>query len=268
MPNKALPLLDRTIMITRARAQAAGFAQQLENYGARVVQCPAIEIIEPESYEAVDEAIDNLYGYDWVIFTSANGVEYFVRRLAATGHDASDLDDLRVCAIGERTAEALRGAAVHVDVVPEEFKAEGVFRALETYMGGREKLQGQVFLVPRAAVARDYLPRALEEAGGRVDAVTVYRTVPPQNLDRARAEVMLAGGGVDCITFTSPSTVQNFALLFDTTDLGQLLAGVAVACIGDITAQTIANYNLRIDIQPEDFTAIALAKAIADFYSQ
>ncbi len=178
------------------------------------------------------------------------------------------MDDLRVCAVGERTAEALRECSVHVDVVPEDFKAEGVFRALETYMGGREKLQGQVFLVPRAAVARDYLPRALEEAGGRVDAVTVYRTVPPQNLDRARAEVMLAGGGVDCITFTSPSTVQNFALLFDTTDLGQLLAGVAVACIGDITAQTIANYNLRIDIQPEDFTAIALAKAIADFYSQ
>ncbi|MBA2504182.1 MAG: uroporphyrinogen-III synthase [Pyrinomonadaceae bacterium] len=268
MRNKVLPLLDRTIMITRPRTQAAEFAQQLEDYGARVVQCPMIEIIEPESYEAVDEAIGNLYGYDWVIFTSANGVEYFMRRLSVNGRDASALDDLRVCAIGERTAEALREAAVHVDVVPEEFKAEGVFRALETYMGGREKLQGQVFLFPRAAVARDYLPRALEEACARADVVTVYRTVPPQNLDRARVEVMLAGGGIDCITFTSSSTVANFALLFDTTDLNQLLAGVDIACIGDITAQTAADYNLQIDIQPAEFTTAALASAIADFYSQ
>ncbi|MBA2340990.1 MAG: uroporphyrinogen-III synthase [Pyrinomonadaceae bacterium] len=268
MPEKALPLLHRTILVTRARAQAEEFAHQLEEYGARVIQCPMIEIVEPDSYEALDEAIGNLYGYDWLILTSTNGVAHFLKRLNFNGLDASALDDLRVCAIGERTTEALREASVHVDIVPEDFKAEGVFHALETYLGGRDKLQGQVFLLPRAAMARDYLPHALETAGARVDIVAAYRTIRPQNLDRARIEAMLAGGGVDCITFTSSSTVINFAQLFDTNDLSGLLAGVNVACIGDITEGTAARYNLQTDIQPAEFTTLALAQAIADFYSR
>lgn len=268
MQEKALPLRDRTILITRAHAQAEEFARQLEDYGARVIPFPTIEIVEPDSYEPLDEAIANLYGYDWLILTSANSVAHFLKRLRFNKLDASALDDLRVCAIGERTVEALREASVHVDVVPEEFKAEGVFRALETYLGGRDQLQGQVFLFPRAAVARDYLPRALEAAGARVDIVAAYRTVPPQNLDRARVEAVLAGGGVDCIAFTSSSTVINFARLFDTTDLSRLLAGVNVACIGDVTGQTAARYNLHVDIQPTEFTARALAGAIANFFSR
>ena len=263
-----LPLTGRTIVITRARAQADEFAAELERYGARVVICPTIEIVPPESYGPLDEAIENLYGYDWLIFTSVNGADFFLRRWEALGRDASELDELRVCAIGAATAERLRAASVHVDVVPQQFKAEGVFAALELYAGGREHLRRLNFLIPRAAVARDYLPRALEEAGARVDVVPAYRTVRPESTERARVEALLVGGAVDCITFTSSSTVKNFAQLFDTTDLSALLAGVTVACIGDITAQTAGDYGLAVAIQPDEFTIPALARAIARHYTR
>jgi uroporphyrinogen III methyltransferase/synthase len=262
----AQPLSGRTVMITRAREQAAEFAAALEAYGARVVVCPTIEIVAPESYALLDEAIENLFGYDWVVFTSVNGVEHFLRRLEAAGKDVGELDELRVCAIGDATAEKLADAHVHVDVVPQKFQAEGVFEALESYLGGREHFENLNVLLPRAAVARDFLPRALESAGARVDVVPAYRTVRPETTDRARVEALLLGGGVDCVTFTSSSTVHNFAQLFDTRDLSRLLAGVRVACIGGITAQTAAEYGLKADIQPSEFTTPALARAVAEFF--
>ena len=262
------PLTGRTIVITRALAQSAEFAAALERLGARVISCPTIEIVEPESFAPLDEAIENLYGYDWLIFTSVNGVDFFLRRLERLGHNLSELDELRVCAIGEATAVRLREAQVHVDVVPEQFKAEGAYMAIENYAGGRTALNLLNFLIPRAAVARDYLPHALEEAGARVDVVPAYRTVRPHTSERGRVEALLAGGAVDCITFTSSSTVSNFAQLFDTTDLSQLLEGIQVACIGDITAATAAEYNLRTDIMPKEFTIPALTRVIADYYSK
>jgi uroporphyrinogen III methyltransferase/synthase len=262
------PLVGRTIVITRALAQSAEFAAQLERYGARVVACPTIEITAPESYAPLDEAIENLYGYDWIIFTSVNGVDYFIKRFVELGHDISELDDLRVCSIGEATAVRLRDAQIHVDVVPEQFKAEGVFEALTGYLGGTGGFNALNFLIPRAAIARDYLPLALEGAGARVDVIAAYRTIRPQTSERGRIEALLAGGAVDCITFTSSSTVTNFARLFDTSDLGQLLEGVSIACIGDITASTAAEHNLRTHIQPAEYTVAALARAIADYYSQ
>ena len=260
------PLAGRTVLITRARAQAAEFAAELEASGARVLDCPTIEIVPPHSYAQLDESLENLFGYDWLLLTSANAVEHFLARLSALGMEVSDLDGLRVCAIGEATAARLVAAHVHVDVVPEQSRAEGVFAALESYLGGREQFEGLNFLLPRAAVARDFLPRALEDAGARVDVVEAYRTVRPETTDRARAEALLVGGGVDCVTFTSSSTVHNFAQLFDTRDLRPLLAGVRVACIGAITAETAAAYGLRADIVPAESNARSLAQAVADFY--
>ena len=266
MSEQTQPLANRTIVITRARAQAEEFAAVLERYGARVVSCPTIEIVAPESFEPLDEAIDNLYGYDWLIFTSVNGVDHFLSRFNARGHETHELDDLRVCAIGEATATRLRDAHIHVDVVPEQFKAEGVFAALKDYLGGAEGFMSLNFLIPRAAAARDYLPRALEEAGARVDVVPAYRTVKPDTTELGRTAALLEGGAIDCITFTSSSTVTNFAQLFDTTDLSRLLKGVAVACIGDITAMTAAQFGLNTDIQPHEYTITALARAIAEYF--
>jgi len=263
---KSKPLAGRTVVITRAQNQADDFVAELERYGADVVLCPTIEICELESYERLDEAIEHLYGYDWLIFTSVNGVEYFFKRLNARRREASDLDELKVCAIGEATADKLRHLHVHVDVIPDEFKAEGVFAALERFVGGAASLKNLNVLIPRASVARDYLPKALEQAGARVDVVSAYRTSLPANLDRGRAAAMLSGSA-DCIAFTSSSTVRNLAQLFDTQDLSKALAGVVIACIGDITATTAAECGLRVDVQPPQFTIPALARAIADYFS-
>ena len=261
------PLAARTVVVTRAASQAGDFVIELENYGANVIVCPTIEIAEPESYERLDEAIDHLYGYDWLIFTSANAIDFFLRRLNYRGVNVEELDEIKVCAIGQASADKLRDAHVHVDVIPAHAKAEGVFAALIEFAGGSDQLRGLNILLPRAAVGRDYLPKALEDAGARVDVVTAYRTVVPENLDRGRLSAMLAGSA-DCIAFTSSSTVKNLALLFDTHDLSKVLGGLAIACIGDITAATAEEYGLRVDIQPDQSTVKVLAQAIADYYSQ
>jgi uroporphyrinogen III methyltransferase/synthase len=265
--NTVLPLSGRTILITRARQQAAAFAVQLERYGARVIACPTIEISDPESYSPLDEAIESLYGYDWLIFTSVNGVDYFMRRFRSLRGENAEVAGVNICALGSATAERLREFNLRVDVVPEQFKAEGVYTALEHFMGGQQGLRGLSFLIPRASAARDYLPTALREAGARVDVVAAYRTLRPESSERGRLDAMLSGGGIDCVAFTSSSTVINFASLFDTTDLGRLLHDVAIACIGDITAKTAGRYQLNTDILPEQYTIPALAQAIAAYYS-
>jgi uroporphyrinogen III methyltransferase/synthase len=254
-----------TVVVTRAASQAAELNTLLESYGAKVIVCPTIEIREPESYERLDEALDHLYGYDWLIFTSTNGVEFFLRRLTTRGLNVADLDEIKVCAIGQRTADKLHEARVHVDVVPSESTAEGVFAALTEFAGGAARLHGLNVLLPRAAIGRDYLPKALEEAGARVDVVTTYQTVLPENFDRGRLSAMLAGSG-DCIAFTSPSTVKNLAKLFDTHDLGKTLPGVTIACIGPVTAAAAVEYGLHVDIQPGQQTVKDLADAIAIYY--
>jgi uroporphyrinogen III methyltransferase/synthase len=259
-------LAGRTVVITRATSQSGEFIQALETYGAKVLSCPTIEIKEPESYDRLDESIDHLYGYDWLIFTSTNAVEFFLRRLATQHRNVSELDDVRVCAIGAATADKLRDAHVHVDLLPTRSKAEGVFTALSEFVGGTESLCGLNILLPRAAIARDHLPRSLEDAGARVDIVTAYQTVIPPQVDRGRLTAMLAGSA-DCIAFTSSSTVRNLALLFDTHDLSTILRGLVVACIGDVTAATAVEYGLTVNIQPSRFNVAELAQAIADYYT-
>lgn len=260
------PLTGRTVVITRAPAQADEFVLELEKYGAQVISCPTIEIQELDDYRLLDEAIGHLYGYDWLILTSANAVNYFFKRLTALGHDAASLDDLKVCVIGNATAESIGALQVHVDLIPTEFKAEGIFSALERFIGGTDPFKGLNILLPRASVARDFLPKALEAAGARVDVVPVYRTTLPPDLDRGRVAAMLTGGA-DCIAFTSASTVKNLARLFDTQDLGAVLAGVTIACLGDITAATAADSGLRVDILPAQPIIPSFARAIADYFA-
>jgi uroporphyrinogen III methyltransferase/synthase len=261
------PLEGRTIIVTRAASQAEELTKILEDFGANVIACPTIEIRELDNYERLDEALDHLYGYDWLILTSANGVEFFLKRLNTRGLKIEDLDEIRVCAIGQRTADKLHEAHVHVDIVPSQSTAEGVFATLSEFVGGAERLRGLNILLPRALVGREYLPKALEDAGARVDVVPAYQTVLPEDLDRGKLSAMLAGSG-DCIAFTSPSTIKNLAKLFDTHDLGKVLPDLAIACIGSVTATTAVEYGLRVDIQPTSFSSADLAQSIADYFSK
>jgi len=265
--NDVMKALEgRTIIVTRAASQSADITKMLEDYGANVIVCPTIEIREPDNYERLDEALDHLYGYDWLIFTSTNGVEFFLKRLTDRGQQIADLDEINVCAIGQRTADKLHDAHVHVDLVPSQSTAEGVFAALAEFVGGDEHVRGLNILLPRAAAGRDVLPEALQNAGARVDVVTTYQTVLPENVDRGKLAAMLAGSG-DCIAFTSPSTLKNLAKLFDTHDLGKTLPNIVVACIGSVTAAAATDYGLHVDILPQQTTTTDLAQAIAKYYA-
>jgi uroporphyrinogen III methyltransferase / synthase len=254
------PLFGRTVVVTRAREQASDFKTLLQQLGARCIEFPTIAIEPPTSWEALDQAIGHLSSYHWVIFTSVNGVLFFMQRLRAAGLDVRELKGVRLAAIGPKTAEALQSCGLRLDLVPGEYRAEAVLEGL-----GQDAVQGQRVLLPRALEARDILPDTLRQWGARVDVVASYRTVLP---DHHSAEVLTAlrRGQIHCVSFTSSSTVSNFFRLFQQDEILPALQGVAIACIGPITAQTAEKYGLKVDIMPRDYTITALATAIQDYF--
>jgi uroporphyrinogen III methyltransferase/synthase len=250
------PLFGRRIVVTRAQEQQNEFAELLEEQGAEVIECPTIAIREPDAWGAVDQALEHIASFDWVIFTSANGVRGFVKRLKEGGGDLRVLHGIRVAAIGPATAAALQEVGLHPDVVPDEYRAEAILEAMD------RDLREVRILIPRAAEAREVLPAGLRERGAQVEVVVVYRTVPVT--DQADAILdLLRAGRIDAVTFTSSSTVVNFVDMLSGQDLAVLLKDVTIACIGPITAETAARYGLAPHIMPTAFTIPALAEAIA-----
>ncbi|MFQ5847166.1 MAG: uroporphyrinogen-III C-methyltransferase [Candidatus Methylomirabilales bacterium] len=253
------PLFGRRIVVTRAREQQGDFADLLEGYGAEVIECPTIAILPPEDWRPLDQGLERIGSYHWVVFTSANGVRRFIGRLRERGGDLRDLHGVRVAAIGPATAAALQEAGLRPDLVPDEYRAEAILKTLDG------DLTGVRFLIPRAAKAREVLPAGLRERGAQVEVVPAYRTVRVADrtgavLDRLRA------GQVDAVTFTSSSTVVSFVDMFRGEDLPALLKDVVVACIGPITAETAAHYGLVVDLVPSAFTVPSLAEALVGHF--
>jgi uroporphyrinogen III methyltransferase/synthase len=249
------PLFGKRILITRAREQASAFAQRLEAQGAEVIEFPAIRIEPPESWEPLDAAIGRLREYQWVIFTSVNGVRLFWDRLRTAGRDLRELAGITVCAIGPATAAALLDRGIRADVVPSEFTAEGLVEAV-----GTERIRGARVLVARAAEAREVLPEELTRQGAFVDVVPAYRTVKSAS-NAGEVRDLLQERRIDAVTFTSSSTVRYFLDLLGE-DAQNLLRGVVVASIGPITAETAARHGLHSHIVPESYTIPALADAL------
>jgi uroporphyrinogen-III synthase len=241
-------------------------ATELERYGACILTWPKLDIRALDNYEALDEAIENLFGYDWLIFRNVNAVDFFLRRLRELGHEISELDSLRVCGVGEAAVYKLEASEVHLDVIPDRLSSQAAFGAIETYAGGLDAFRGLAFLIPGAGASRDYLPVALQDAGARADLVTTYRTCSANDPALARTNALLAGGGIDCVAFTTSAKVREFAAMFDTDDLGRLMAGIAVACADKATVHTAAGFGLTADIVPNESTAPALAQAIASYF--
>lgn len=260
-PSTALPLQGKRIVITRAENQAAQFAQKLSAQGAEVLSFPTIAFVEPASWEAVDEALNNLSSYDWLVLTSTNSVEFFWKRLEMLGLTTDLNGGPKVCAIGKATAEALSRRNVRVDLIPKEFKAEGAIESLVAASGGPEKINGMRILLPRAQMAREVLPVELGKLGGQVDVVEVYKTVRP-SLDTACWQTLFLNGQVDVVTFTSASTVNHFAEMFPAVSVSELLQSTRVACIGPITAEAAQKLGITVHIQPTEYTTDALAEAI------
>ena len=254
------PLQGRTIVITRAAAQAQKFVELLEAEGARVLAAPTIVIEPPPSWEPLDAALDTIDTFAWVIFTSVNGVAMVDRRLTARRHAWAAIGRRRVAAIGPATAEALAEHGVRADVVPGEYRAEGLIARLR-----REVHQGDKILLPRAAQTRDVLVVELRKVGAEVVEVPVYVTRKAER-DAGRLRDALTARSVHAVTFTSSSTARNFSELFTDDERRALLSGVTVASIGPITAATAAEYGLATDVMPGEYTIPALTRALVEYF--
>jgi uroporphyrinogen III methyltransferase/synthase len=247
-----LPLFGRRIVVTRAREQADALAAHLTALGAGVIELPAIEIRPPADPGPLDRAIAELPSYDWLIFTSANGVRFFLDRL-------DDLRKLRarICAIGPATRAAVEALHVKVDLMGKEYVAEGLVEAFAAH-----DLLGKRVLLPRAAVARDLVPVELARRGARVDVVEAYRTVAPEGLAESVRELFKRRP--DWITFTSSSTVRNFV---EAAGPGSL-DGVRVASIGPITTKTARDLGIAVTVQAQPFTVEGLVEAVLGMYTE
>ena len=256
------PLFGRSVVVTRAREQASGLAQELVQLGADVIQCPTIEISPLPDYAELDAAIDRLSEYAWLIFTSVNGVRWFWKRLEAAGKDSRALGLCRVAAIGPATAEALEARGIRPDFIPECYVAEGVVEGLLA----RGKVDGVRMLLPRAAKAREVLPDELRKAGARVDVISAYETIPAAARKDEVLERMQAGT-LDCVTFGSSSTVENFLSLIPAETL-RAHPEVRLAAIGPVTAKTLEAHGLPCHIMPEEYTIPALVQALVSHYTR
>ncbi len=240
-----LPLFGQRIVVTRARGQAEALSARLRALGAEAIEVPTIEILPALDYEPLDRAIANLRDYDWLIFTSANGVRFFVEHLDRSAVDLRALR-ARICAIGPATRAAVEALHLKVDVMGEEYVAEGLLAALTEH-----DLTGRRILLPRAAVARDLVPLELARRGAQVDVVEAYRTTAPAagfHLDEK----------ADWITFTSSSTVQNFVVMAG----AEALDDVKVASIGPVTSKTARSLGIEVTVEASVFTVDGLVDAI------
>jgi uroporphyrinogen-III synthase len=253
----AKPLAGRRVLVGRAKAQAGALAKLLKEAGAKVTAIPFIEIRKPRSFKPLDSALKGIREYDWLILTSVNGVEALFERMKKLKMEPGWLGHLRIAAIGPATKAAIEKHGLDVNVVPKEYVAESVVRAL------KKKVEGRRVLLVRAKVARDVIPEELRKAGAAVDVVEAYETVLPK---ASRIQLMTALKGSqrpDAITFTSSSTVRNFVeLIGRKATYSGLLDGIALASIGPVTTATLKELGLKADIKAKEFTMPGLVEAM------
>ena len=252
------PLLGRRIVVTRAKGQAEALSEKLRSLGAGVIELPTIEIRPAADYTLLDRAIATLSCYDWLIFTSANGVRFFVDRLDRSGTDLRALR-ARICAIGPATRAAVEALHLKVDLMGKEYVAEGLLEAFAAH-----DLAGKRVLLPRAAVARDLVPVELTRRGAQVDVVEAYRTVIPDDGAAHVYDLFSSPHKPDCITFTSSSTVQNFVSMAGT----EVLEDVSVVSIGPVTSKTARELRLRVDAEAQPYTIDGLVAAILERFGR
>jgi uroporphyrinogen III methyltransferase/synthase len=275
------PMFGHRILVTREHSE--GF-ELLDELGAEIIQFSTVEIVPPETWADLDAAIGNVTGYDWLIFTSTNGVKYFFGRLFEQGVDIRELKGLKICAIGSRTASEIERLGLRVDLIPEEFNAEGLVEAFVKLLGAERKAQrvekregsqcrdsvpyapsamplaGLRFLLPRAEVAREIFPEKVRELGGMIDVPVAYRAVRPE-LHGKRLRRFLKEGRITVATFTSAATFNNFREIMGE-DADDLLRGVAISVIGPVTAKAVEKAGMKVEIMPGEATVEAMVEAI------
>jgi uroporphyrinogen III methyltransferase/synthase len=258
------PMFGHRILSTREHLE--GF-EPLEELGAEIIEFPTIEIVPPESYEELDKSIEQLETYDWLIFTSRNGVKFFFKRFFEKDRDIRDLKGIKICAIGTKTAKEIKKYGLKTDLIPDEFRAEGLIEAFTTPQPPLAKrgiegwaLRGMRFLLPRAEKAREIFPEKVRKLGGVIDVPVAYRTIKPESRGK-RLRRFLKEGRISIATFTSAATFNNFREIMGK-DADELLKGVTIAVIGPVTAKAVENAGLGVDIMPKEATIEAMMKEI------
>jgi len=255
------PLMGKCIVVTRAREQASDLVKRLSDLGAECLECPTIKVSPPGDVKPLDRAIESLSSYDWLIFTSVNGVNFFFERLFQKNKDVRALKDIHTAVIGPATEKKLFDFGLKSDIVPENYRAESVVKAF----AGKD-VTGKKILLPRAREARPVLPLELKKMGAVVDEVTAYCThAVKDNADVLSAR--LKERSIDMITFTSSSTAKNFRALFPNEDLKNLMQDVTIASIGPVTADTARDLGYDVHIVAESYTIPGLCQAILTHFS-
>ena len=255
------PLMGKKIVVTRAREQASDLVKQLSDLGAECLECPTIKVVPPDDWKPLDAAIENISSYDWLVFTSVNGVNYFFERLFAKSKDARVLGKLNTAVIGPATERRLFDFGLKSDIVPKSYRAESIIEAF-----GNEDVNGKKILLPRAKEARPILPVELTKMGAAVDEITSYYTKEVTD----SAELLLKRlkeNTIDLITFTSSSTVKNFKAILPDNIFETQMKDITIACIGPITADTAKNLGFEVHIVANSFTIPGLCEAILDYYN-
>jgi uroporphyrinogen III methyltransferase/synthase len=258
------PLFGHRVLITRTYVPDYG---PLEDLGAEIFEFATIKTMPPEDYAPLDSAIADAESYHWLVFTSANGFDYFVRRFIEKGRDIRDLKGIRICAIGPKTADSIKSFGLKIDLVPDEFNAEGLISAFlkdaRTRQDKRYKtsnLEGLRILMPRAETAREIFPDRIRELGGEIDCPVAYRSVKPEKHNR-RLFRFLKAGRITVATFTSAATFTNFMEIMGS-EAADFLRDVAIAAIGPVTAKAIEAAGLKVTIIPPKATIEAMVHEI------
>ncbi len=255
------PLFGMRIVVTRARKQASSFVKLLEAEGAQAIEIPMIEIVPPQNHKELDRAIDNLSRYNWIIFTSVNGVEFFFKRLKKRKMDIKKLKGIKLATIGEKTAKAVEDYGLTVDIIPNDFRAEGLIESFNN-----KNIKGKKILIPRARDAREILPLELENMGAEVHVIIAYETKKP-DIDKIEdIKEMLYEGTIDVITFTSSSTVRHFFSIVGKEK--ELFSKSTIACIGPITAKPLREIGVEPDVICNKYTIEELTREIIDYFKR
>jgi len=248
------PLFGKRILVTRTRQQVSSLTQKIEELGGEVIEFPTIQIVQPDSFDEIDGALGEIEKYQWIIFTSVNGVNSFFNRLKKLDFDIRLLYNARICAIGSVTAKTLEDMGFNIEYVPEVFKAEELVEGLKNKI-----MIGDRVLLPRADIGGTILVDELNKLGAEIDDIHVYKTViSKQSRDQLQKNLE---NNIDIITFTSSSTVNNFIQILGKDNLPDL-SGIKFAAIGPVTEETAHKAGLKIDILAEDYTIDGLVSAI------
>ena len=254
------PLFGKRIIVTRARAQASGLVACLSDAGAECIEIPTIKIVRPYDNSYLINAVEKINVFDWLVFTSVNGVKFFFETLFAAKKDVRTLGHLKFACIGPATGKQLKQFGIICDIMPETYRAESIVQAFYNI-----SLKDKKVLLPRAKKARPVLPDELRKLGADVSEVIAYETEIDDG-NKKQLSALLGGKKIDMVTFTSSSTVSNFKKLLPMDKFDAIISNACIACIGPITAETALSHGIEPDITATEYTIPGLVNAIIDYF--